>query len=61
MILHTVLTPASASSSAKRLRRALGTAFFAALVPLVYFYLQHKQHRVRGGEFIGVRGVSLSA
>ncbi|GAA6017802.1 hypothetical protein JCM11491_004624 [Sporobolomyces phaffii] len=46
MALHTALsTPNSAS---KRLRRILSIAFFATLVPLVYFYLQHKVHRVAG-------------
>ncbi|BGP42687.1 Protein cwh43 [Rhodotorula kratochvilovae] len=45
MILHTVLTPAG---TPKSLRRILGTAFFATLVPLVYFYLEHKQKRVPG-------------
>ncbi|GAA5853850.1 hypothetical protein JCM8547_007472 [Rhodosporidiobolus lusitaniae] len=46
MILATVLTPSD--SPAKSPRRYLGTAFFATLVPLVYFYLQHKAHRVSG-------------
>ncbi|GAA6050383.1 hypothetical protein JCM3770_004011 [Rhodotorula araucariae] len=46
MILHTVLTPTG--TLAKPLRRILGTAFFATLVPLIYFYLEHKQKRVAG-------------
>ena len=47
MILETVLTPSG--TRAKTLRRILGTAFFATLGPLVYFYLEHKQKRVPGG------------
>lgn len=52
MILHTILTPKTgpAAARAKLLRRTLGSSFFGALVPLVYYYLQHKQHRVAGGE-----------
>lgn len=49
MILHTILTPSTSAPEAKSLRRVLGSGFFGALVPLVYFYLQHKQHRVAGG------------
>lgn len=32
-----------------KLRKYLGGAFFATLVPLVYFFIQHKVHRVPGG------------
>ncbi|GAA5847258.1 hypothetical protein JCM9279_006160 [Rhodotorula babjevae] len=46
MILETVLTPSG--TRAKTSRRILGTAFFATLGPLVYFYLEHKQKRVPG-------------
>ncbi|GAA6038296.1 hypothetical protein JCM8097_003930 [Rhodosporidiobolus ruineniae] len=46
MILHTVLTPSA--SPAKSPRRWLGSTFFGTLVPLVYWYLQHKVHRVAG-------------
>ncbi|GAA5887107.1 hypothetical protein JCM5296_001596 [Sporobolomyces johnsonii] len=46
MILHTLFTAPSTRS--KTLRRLLGTSFFATLVPLVYFYLQHKVHQVAG-------------
>jgi hypothetical protein len=31
-----------------KLRKYLGGAFFATLVPLVYFFIQHKVHRVPG-------------
>lgn len=48
MILHTIFTPAKTTS--KTLRRVLGTSFFATLFPLVYFYIQHKQKRIAGGE-----------
>ena len=33
-----------------KLRKYFGGAFFATLVPLVYFFIQHKVHRVPGGE-----------
>lgn len=32
-------------------RKYLATAFFATLVPLIYFFIQHKVHRVPGGMF----------
>lgn len=35
-------------------RKYLGGAFFATLVPLVYFFIQHKVHRVPGGNAIVV-------
>ena len=56
MILHTILTSKTgpAATRAHLLRRTLGSSFFGALVPLVYYYLQHKQHRVAGGEYIMV-------
>jgi hypothetical protein len=28
----------------------LASAFFGTLVPLVYFFIQHKVHRVAGGK-----------
>jgi len=31
-------------------RKVFGGAFFATLVPLVYFFIQHKVHKVPGGE-----------
>ncbi|GAA5915772.1 Cwh43p [Sporobolomyces salmoneus] len=46
MILHTSLSPPNSAS--KHLRRILSISFFASLVPLVYFYLRHKVHRVAG-------------
>lgn len=30
-------------------RKVLGGSFFATLIPLVYFFIQHKVHRVPGG------------
>jgi hypothetical protein len=49
MILQTLLTPNTpAARPAKNARRLLGTFFFATLVPLVYFYLRHKSHRIAG-------------
>lgn len=58
MILHTSLSPTDSSS--KSLRRGLAFAFFATLAPLVYFYLQHKVHRVAGGTLLQDRSGVLS-
>lgn len=33
-----------------KLRKYFAGAFFGTLVPLVYFFIQHKVHRVAGGE-----------
>ncbi|KAI0141737.1 Frag1/DRAM/Sfk1 family protein [Xylariaceae sp. FL1272] len=41
-----VLSPPNAK--AVRYRRRIATAFFATIVPMVYFYIQHKVHRVPG-------------
>lgn len=32
------------------LRKTLAGAFFGTLVPLVYFFIQHKVHKVAGGK-----------
>ncbi|PRQ75794.1 Frag1/DRAM/Sfk1 family-domain containing protein [Rhodotorula toruloides] len=49
MTLQVLLTPNTpAARRAKSARRLLGTSFFATLVPLVYFYLRHKSHRIAG-------------
>lgn len=31
-------------------RKILATMFFGTLVPLIYFFIQHKVHKVAGGE-----------
>lgn len=49
MVGTTVLT--ASNTPARRWREVVGSAFFAALVPLVYWYIQHKVHRRAGGEF----------
>ena len=36
--------------TALRYRKVLAGSFFATLVPLIYFFIQHKVHRVAGGE-----------
>ena len=33
-----------------KLRKYLAGAFFGTLVPLIYFFIQHKVHRIAGGE-----------
>lgn len=32
-------------------RRLVANAFFLSLVPMIYFFVQHKVHRVPGGEY----------
>jgi hypothetical protein len=43
-------------------RKYLGGAFFGTLVPLIYFFIQHKVHRVPGGKhcLCKSRGVNMS-
>ncbi|KAF4126180.1 calcofluor white hypersensitive protein [Geosmithia morbida] len=42
----TILSPPN--EQAVSLRRFFGTTFFATLVPLIYFFIQHKVHKVAG-------------
>lgn len=44
----TILSPPN--PQAIRLRKYLAGAFFATIVPLVYYFIQHKVHRVPGGK-----------
>ena len=37
--------------TALKYRKLFGGAFFATLVPLIYFFIQHKVHRIPGGSF----------
>lgn len=37
---------------AVKLRKLFGGAFFGTLVPLVYYFIQHKVHNVAGGRFL---------
>jgi Frag1/DRAM/Sfk1 family protein len=32
-------------------RKRFGATFFATLIPLIYYFIQHKVHRVAGGKF----------
>lgn len=34
-------------------RKTLAGLFFGTLVPLIYFYIQHKVHKVAGGKLVG--------
>lgn len=45
-ILNTVLTPKG--TEARKLRFWVGTTFFVTIVPLVYFFIQHKVHHIPG-------------
>lgn len=38
------------NAKAIKYRKYLAGAFFGTLVPLVYFFIQHKVHRVPGGK-----------
>lgn len=39
------------NATALKYRKALAGSFFGTLVPLIYFFIQHKVHRVAGGMF----------
>jgi hypothetical protein len=39
------------NARAVKYRKYLASAFFGTLVPLVYFFIQHKVHKVPGGKF----------
>lgn len=41
------LSPTNAT--ALKYRKAFAGSFFATLVPLIYFFIQHKVHHVAGG------------
>lgn len=43
------LTPAS-NVKAIKYRKIFASLFFGTLVPLIYYFIQHKVHRVAGGE-----------
>lgn len=36
---------------ALKYRKRLAGCFFGTLVPLIYFFIQHKVHKVAGGKF----------
>ena len=36
---------------ALKYRKYLASAFFGTLVPLIYFFIQHKVHKVPGGKY----------
>lgn len=41
-------------------RKYLATAFFGTLVPLIYFFIQHKVHRVAGGLFLAPSNTDMT-
>ncbi|KAF9523555.1 Frag1/DRAM/Sfk1 family-domain-containing protein [Crepidotus variabilis] len=47
MLFGTITTPIASTSIRKR-RRQVSIAFFATLIPLVYFFVQHKIYRIPG-------------
>jgi hypothetical protein len=38
------------NATAVKYRKVLAGAFFGTLIPLIYFFIQHKVHKVAGGE-----------
>jgi hypothetical protein len=38
------------SITALKWRKIFGISFFSTLVPLIYFFIQHKVHKIAGGE-----------
>jgi hypothetical protein len=44
-----ICSPGS-NPQAVKYRKYIGSAFFLTLIPLVYFFIQHKVHRVPGGK-----------
>ena len=36
--------------TALKYRKVLAGSFFGTLVPLIYFFIQHKVHRIAGGQ-----------
>lgn len=42
-----------------RYRKIIASSFFGTLVPLIYFFIQHKVHRVPGGELAEILHVPL--
>ena len=51
------LTPPNATAT--KYRKALAGTFFGTLVPLVYFFIQHKVHHVAGGMLGPLLGLPL--
>ena len=39
------------NATALKYRKIFAGAFFGTLVPLIYFFIQHKVHKVAGGKF----------
>lgn len=44
---------------AVKYRKVMASLFFGTLVPLIYFFIQHKVHKVPGGEYTHVRHMGL--
>jgi hypothetical protein len=47
------------NAMAVKYRKIFASCFFGTLVPLIYFFIQHKVHRVAGGELIRVLDVGF--
>lgn len=41
-------------------RKRIATIFFASMVPMVYFYIQHKVHRIPGGQLFSFSPYNVS-
>ena len=47
-----------ANPVALKWRKRLASAFFGTLVPLIYFFIQHKVHKVAGGQFKSLSAIN---
>jgi hypothetical protein len=50
--LGVLYSSAKANQTAVKWRRSLTSAFFITLPPMIYFFIQHKVHRIPGGKTI---------
>ena len=48
--LGCIALSSNANARALRYRKLLAGSFFGTLVPLIYFFIQHKVHKVAGGK-----------
>ena len=49
------------NQKALKYRKILAGCFFGTLVPLIYFFIQHKLHKVAGGQIRSIRYLRVCA
>ncbi|GAW27239.1 putative calcofluor white hypersensitive protein [Rosellinia necatrix] len=54
------LTLSPPNAKAIKYRKYIATAFFTTIIPMVYFFVQHKMHRVAGGSSSLPRDIFIS-